>query len=114
MMPTGVLLVFAALAVICIPVETSSSNDCNKVTPESFEKLKNGTRPHRPAYGLGLLCERTHPKGDSSVTCIGHAVQGSPLCTFCCACMHNNGTLDNNRRNLPSRYPCKSKGPQKQ
>uniref|UniRef100_A0A0K8RC67 Putative ixostatin n=1 Tax=Ixodes ricinus TaxID=34613 RepID=A0A0K8RC67_IXORI len=111
-MLTGVLLVFAALAMTCIPGETSKSlNGCNEVTPESFEELKKETRPHRPAYILGKFCEKTHEKGESRVTCLGYAVQGPPNCPFCCACQDDAETIDYNKKGLPRSYPCRNNRP---
>uniref|UniRef100_A0A147BFD9 Putative secreted protein n=1 Tax=Ixodes ricinus TaxID=34613 RepID=A0A147BFD9_IXORI len=107
MISTRVVLAFAALAWIYVAEEASTAtNDCQEVTPNSFNGWNKTTRPRSPLFGLGLICEMRNISKNSEEKCIGSDVRKAPDCTFCCACMNSSGTILYNRTTLPKSFPC--------
>uniref|UniRef100_A0A6B0UBG2 Putative salivary secreted protein n=1 Tax=Ixodes ricinus TaxID=34613 RepID=A0A6B0UBG2_IXORI len=76
MISTRVVFAFAALALIYVTEQASTAtNDCPKVTPESFNGWNKTTRPDRPPFRLGAFCEMRNISKESEEKCIGNGIQ---------------------------------------
>uniref|UniRef100_A0A0K8R451 Putative ixostatin n=1 Tax=Ixodes ricinus TaxID=34613 RepID=A0A0K8R451_IXORI len=118
MISTRVLLVFAALALTCIAVDSAAdkkqpqSNEpgnCGPVSSESFDRLGGDAieRKNHPAVGLGNICKIRFHKDDNKTKCIGYAPRRiGPSCTFCCACRNGTGIVGYNRTPAPKQTIC--------